>query len=110
MRLIGAFIAKGSSRSRGVPRQRLDSRVASPILQDHVTVHVPVGLKLSKFAHDRALHYLARQREYKLTEQVHDQLIEVVDGRHRTLRLRATKRGIEWMRDQVRARGETPRF
>jgi hypothetical protein len=67
--------------------------------------------EVSRFAHNKALHYLARAGEYRLSEPIRQQLIEVVhaatggsDDED------AARRGIEWMRRQDRVKGERPTF
>jgi hypothetical protein len=65
---------------------------------------------VSKFAHDRALYYLARRNEFNLSPVVRKQLTEVVLGYIGLCDEEAARLGIEWMRDKSRARGETPRF
>ena len=67
-------------------------------------------LTVSKFAHDRALHYLARQQEYRLPAVVRIQLTEVVLGYTVRCDEDAARRGIEWMRERERAKGKTPMF
>jgi hypothetical protein len=37
-------------------------------------------LEVSRFAHNRALHYLARAREYRLSDLLRQQLTHVVEG------------------------------
>jgi hypothetical protein len=65
---------------------------------------------VSKFARDRALHYLARQNGFNLSPTTRKQLTEVVEGYTGRCDEEAARLGIEWMRDKSRARGETPRF
>ena len=65
---------------------------------------------VSKFAHDRALYYLARRNEFNLSPVVRKQLTEVVLGYIGLCDDGAARLGIEWMRDKSRARGETPQF
>ena len=67
-------------------------------------------IEISKFAHDAALHFLARPREYGLTEAVGNDLTEVVEGNTGRCDETAARRGMEWMREHYRAKGETPRF
>jgi hypothetical protein len=70
--------------------------------------HKPI--KISKFAHDRALHYLARPKTYGYTDHVRKQLIEVIEGYIGGFDEPAARNGLEWMREQERCRGETPKF
>ena len=65
---------------------------------------------VNKWAHDRALYYLARRKELKLSPVVRKQLTEVVLGHIGLCDEEAARLGIEWMRDRYRARGEAPRF
>jgi hypothetical protein len=63
------------------------------------------GLEVSKFAHDQALHYLARRREYGYSDLVRAQLIQVVLGFTGCCDEDAARDGMEWMRDQARRKG-----
>jgi hypothetical protein len=67
-------------------------------------------LKVSKFAHDRALHYLARASASQLSVAIRNQLTEVVLGRTGACDEDSARRGIEWMRERDRAAGRTSRF
>ncbi len=60
----------------------------------------PRRLAVSAFARDKALHYLACRREYRLSDLVWAQLIEVVRGYSGRCDEDAALRGIDWMRDQ----------
>ena len=71
---------------------------------------VAVRTHNKRFAHDRALYYLARRNEFNLSPVVRKQLTEVVLGYIGLCDEEAARAGIEWMRDKSRARGETPRF
>ena len=70
----------------------------------------PRVLALSKFAHDCALHYLARRQEYRLSDLVHRHLTEVVHGYTGRCDEDAARRGIEWLRNEERAKGRVPAF
>jgi hypothetical protein len=65
---------------------------------------------VSKFTHDRALHFLARRNELNVPPVVRKQLTQVVLGYTGRCDETAARLGIEWMRDKYRARGEPPRF
>ncbi len=67
-------------------------------------------LSVSKFARDRALHYLARRPEYRLTDALRNQLTEVVLGYTGRCDEGAARAGIEWLREQERRKGRTPMF
>ena len=88
-----------ASGSYGVPRE---GRVGSEHGADPAAPTVP------KFAHDRALHYLAGRQECELPDGVRHWLTQVVEGYTGRCDEGAARRGIEWMRDKARARGETP--
>jgi hypothetical protein len=60
-------------------------------------------------ARSRALHYLTNNN-YKLSADVRHQLIEVVNGYIGLGDEAAARKGIEWMREQYREAGQTPRF
>jgi hypothetical protein len=64
-------------------------------------------LDVPLWARNRALHYLANER---LSDALRYQLIQVVDGYIGHCDEDAARKGIEWMRERYRARGETPRF
>jgi hypothetical protein len=64
----------------------------------------------SKFAHEKALHYLARLRQYRLSDHVRHDLTEVVRTHVGNGDGAAARRGVEWMRDQARVRGEPVTF
>jgi hypothetical protein len=68
------------------------------------------GSVVSKWAHDDALHYLTRAREYQLDDTKRRQLTEVVHGYTDQCDETSAHAGIEWMRDQARHRGERVRF
>jgi hypothetical protein len=70
----------------------------------------PRRLEVSRFAHNRALHYLARQHEYRLSDLLRQQLTQVVEGFFGPCDEEAARRGIEWMREQYRVKGERPPF
>jgi hypothetical protein len=65
---------------------------------------------VSKFAHDRALCYLARRKQLKLSPVVRKQLTEVVLAHIGLCDEDAARAGMEWMRDRYRAVGKTPTF
>jgi hypothetical protein len=67
-------------------------------------------LEISKLANDAALHFLARRREYDFSDEVRQHLIQVVLGFTGRCDETAARRGMEWMREHYRAKGETPRF
>jgi hypothetical protein len=67
-------------------------------------------LEVSRFAHNRALHYLARAREYRLSDLLRQQLTQVVEGYFGRCDEDAARRGIEWMRRQYRDKGQRPPF
>jgi len=58
--------------------------------------------RVGKPARDAAFHFLARPKQYPLTDAERAALIQVVDD--------AARRGIEWMREHSRRLGQTPRF
>jgi hypothetical protein len=66
--------------------------------------------RVSKFAHDAALHFLARPAQYRLTDAERANLIHVVEGYTSPHDHGAARRGIEWMREHSRRLGQTPRF
>jgi hypothetical protein len=61
---------------------------------------------VSEFAHNAALHYLARRKEYDFSDEIHQQLIQVVLGFTRRCDEAAAQAGMEWMW----GRGERVRF
>jgi hypothetical protein len=65
---------------------------------------------VGKPAHDAALHFLARPKQYPLTDAECADLIQVVEGYTSPHDHDAARRGIEWMREQSRRLGQTPRF
>jgi hypothetical protein len=67
-------------------------------------------ISISQFAHDAARHFLAQPKKYGLTDAVRKDLIEVVEGRTGGCDETAARRGMEWMREHYRRKGETPRF
>jgi hypothetical protein len=72
--------------------------------------HRPRRLEVSRFAHNRALHCLARAHEYRLSDLLRQQLTQVVEGYFGRCDEDAARRGLEWMRRQYRAKGERPPF
>ena len=85
------------------------SCVGDAYLTDMLRKHAR-RLEVSRFAHNQALHYLARAQQYRLSDLVRQQLTQVVEGYTGRCDDDAARRGIDWMRNQVRARGETPWF
>jgi hypothetical protein len=67
-------------------------------------------MQVSIFAHDAALHYLARRKEYGFSDDVRQQLIQVVLAFTGQCDEDAARAGLEWMREQSRRRGERVRF
>ena len=66
--------------------------------------------RVSKPAHDAALHFLARPKQYPLTEAERADLTQVVEGFTSPHDHAAARRGIDWMREHYRRLGQTPRF
>lgn len=67
-------------------------------------------ISVSKFAHDAALHFLARPKKYGLTDAIRKNLAEVLEGYAGRCDETAARRGMEWMREHYRWKGETPQF
>jgi hypothetical protein len=65
---------------------------------------------VSQFAHDRAIHFLARPKQYGLTAEVVQQLTQVAEGYTGSCDEKAARAGIEWMRQHYRLLGQTPMF
>ena len=61
--------------------------------------------RVSKFAHDAALHFLARPKQYRLSDAERADLIQVVEGFTSSHDHEAARRGIEWMREHYRLLG-----
>ena len=59
-------------------------------------------------ARNRALRYLAH--ESRLSDDIREQLTQVVHGYVGPCDPDAARAGIEWMRERYRAVGQTPRF
>jgi hypothetical protein len=59
-------------------------------------------------ARNRALHYIAH--ESQLSDEVREQLTQVVHGYVGPCDAVAARSGIEWMRERYRAVGQVPRF
>ena len=55
--------------------------------------------------HDVALHFLARPKQYPLSESERTDLIQVVEGFTSPHDHDAARRGIEWMREHYRRLG-----
>jgi hypothetical protein len=53
-------------------------------------------------AHDAALHFLARPKQYSLTDAERADLVQVVEGYTSPHDHDAARRGIEWMREHYR--------
>jgi hypothetical protein len=70
----------------------------------------PCRLEVSRFAHNQALHYLARASKYRLSNLLRQQLTKVVEGFFGSCDEDAARRGIEWMREQARRKGERVTF
>jgi hypothetical protein len=66
--------------------------------------------RVSKPAHDAALHFLARPKQYPLTDAERAYLVQVVEGFTGPHDHAAARRGIEWMREHYRRLGQAPRF
>jgi hypothetical protein len=71
--------------------------------------------QVSKLAHDRALHYLARAHDPGLPVPIRKQLIEVVldytyTGYTGLFDEKAARAGMEWMRERYRELGQAPKF
>jgi hypothetical protein len=64
--------------------------------------------RVSKPAHDAALHFLARPKQYPLTDAERADLIQVVEGY--TSPTTAKRPGAEWMREHRRRLGQASRF
>jgi hypothetical protein len=67
-------------------------------------------LDVSLFARNRALDYLANAYKHRLSDDLRYQLTQVVEGYMGRCDEDAAQAGIEWMRQQYRAAGQTPRF
>lgn len=66
--------------------------------------------RASLAAHNRALYYLARAIEFRLSADVIRDLTATVESHIGEDDDDAARRGVEWMRDQFREAGETPTF
>jgi hypothetical protein len=64
-------------------------------------------LDIPLWARNRALHYLANE---KLSDELRYRLTQVVDGYIGGCDEGAARAGMDWMRRQDRAAGQTPRF
>jgi len=62
--------------------------------------------RVSKPAHDAALHFLARPKQYPLTDAERADLVQVVEGFTSPHDHEAARRGIEWMREHYRRLGQ----
>jgi len=90
---VGELVARATS---------ADSRAAAPIFMNRLCPR-PRRPTVPKFAYDRALHYLARRREYKLPDGIRYCLMQVVEGYTGQCDEAAARRAIEWMREKSRA-------
>jgi hypothetical protein len=90
---VGELIARATS---------ADSRPAAPTLMNSLSPR-PRRPTVPKFAYDRALHYLARTREYKLPDGIRHCLTQVVEGYTGRCDEAAARQGIDWMREKSRA-------
>ena len=70
--------------------------------------HLPRRFAVPLAARNRALHYLAN--ESRLTDELLQQLTQVVHGYVGPCDPIAARKGIEWMRRRYRDLGQTPRF
>jgi hypothetical protein len=61
-------------------------------------------------AYNVALHFLARPKQYPLSDAERADLLQVVEGFTVQHDHKAARRGIEWMREHSRRQGQTPRF
>jgi hypothetical protein len=78
---------------------------SSPLLRERGMVHrfdVPLA------ARNRALHYLANQS--RLSDDIREQLTQVVHGYVGSCDPVAARKGIDWMRRRYRDLGQKPRF
>jgi hypothetical protein len=71
---------------------------------------VPAGSKSAASPTNRAIHYLSHAQQYRLSDVICQQLIEVVHCYTGRCDEDAARRGLEWMRRQYRAKGERPPF
>ncbi len=67
-------------------------------------------IEISKFAAGAAGHFLAQPKKYGLTNAIRKDLTEVLEGHTGSCDETAARRGMEWMREHFRRKGETPRF
>jgi hypothetical protein len=59
--------------------------------------------RVSKPAHDAALHFLARPKQYPLTDAERADLVQVVEGFTSPRGHDAARCGIDWMRESLSA-------
>jgi hypothetical protein len=76
------------------------------MLQTKPKPHFHIG----QFAHDRALHFLARPKQYGLTSEAVHQLTQVAEGFTGSCDEPAARAGIDWMRQHYRLLRQTPTF
>jgi hypothetical protein len=62
-------------------------------------------LEIPIWAHDAALHYLARAAEYRLDEDERAQLLQIVIGHVGRCDEAKARAGLEWMRARARRKG-----
>jgi hypothetical protein len=91
---VGELIARATN---------ADPRPAAPIFKMNMLRPRSRRPTVPKFAYDRALHYLARRREYKLSDGIRHCLTQVVEGYTGRCDEAAARQGIDWMREKSRA-------
>jgi hypothetical protein len=104
----------------GLPRGRIDPPVAGLsfgrgfAISGHMVLRSRPRRKAqprtSLSAHNAALHFLARPKQYPLTEAERADLIQVVEGFTGPHDHEAARRGVEWMRPHLWPAGATQRF
>jgi hypothetical protein len=62
-------------------------------------------LEINRLTHDRALHYLAN---HPISDEVRAQLTEIVLGYITRCDEAQERKGLEWLRERYRVRGERP--
>jgi hypothetical protein len=69
------------------------------------------AVTINRYAHDHALHYLARASDYRIGPALRLSLTEVVEGHIRGHCNKAEARaGLAWLRQELRANGKQPPF
>jgi hypothetical protein len=86
-----------------------DSTLPEPAPEFIAMLRPRTRLEISRWAHSQALHYLARTREYRLSDKLRSQLIHVVAGYTGPCDEAMARAGLEWMREQARRKGERSR-